>query len=175
MLSAKDILIIFFRGLGLFLLQVGVMQDLHIHGYAYPMVQALFILLLPYNTHPALLLIIAFGYGYLLDIFCNGSGIYAGSLVATAYFRKYILVLIRPLMGYAKDAVLNLHTLGSMWFAKYVFLSLLVHSLFYYFLDTLSLHNFLFTLLRALSSTLFSFVIIWIVNLLFIPAKFKRR
>jgi hypothetical protein len=175
MLSAKDILIILFRGLGLFLLQVGVLQELHIQGYAYPMVQVLFILLMPYNIAPALLLVIGFGYGYLLDVFCNGSGIYAGSLVATAYFRKYILALIRPLMGYDKDTVLNLQNLGSLWFAKYLFLSLLIHNLSFYFLDSLSLHNMLFTLLKAISGILLSFIILWIINLLFIPTKFKRR
>lgn len=175
MLNAKDKLIILFRGIGLFLLQVGVLQDLHIHGYAYPMVQALFILLMPYNTPPALLLLMGFGYGYILDIFCNGSGLYAGSLVATAYSRKYILALIRPLMGYDKDTVLNIQELGSLWFGKYLFLSLLVHNLFFYFLDVLSLHNLSYTILRALSSTFSSYIIIWIINLLFIPAKYKRR
>jgi hypothetical protein len=175
MMSAKDILLILFRFLGILLLQLGILQHIDIRGFGIPMIYPLFILLLPVYSSPVLLLILAFGLGYIIDVATNGGGINTASLVAMAYSRKYVLTLLKPLSGYEKESIPSITFFGMQWFLKYLIISILIHQLSFYFLDAMSLKNFFYTLLRGLSGSFITIIIIWIIYLLFVSTKRRRR
>ena len=120
----------------------------------------LFILLLPFKIPRILTLFLAFVLGIAIDFFYESYGIFAASLVFTAYVRAMVLKILTPREGYGiKDSPTKM-SLGDAWFFKYTGLLLLLHFLFYY-----SIESFTFVYMNAiLLKTFFS----WIGSMFFI-------
>lgn len=75
-----------------------------------------FLLFLPIQMPPVLLLLLAFVTGFTLDIFYDTGGIHAAATVLLAYLRPYILLLLTPRDGYDQNDSVNLHIMGWRWF-----------------------------------------------------------
>ena len=128
----------------------------------------LFIILLPFNTPRGFILILAFALGLGIDFFYESYGIYAASLVFTAYMRSIVLSLLTPREGYGIKSHPTKDSLGDRWFVRYAGLLLLFHLFFYYsieaftfvFINTILLKTFF----SWLGSMFFVLIIVYITN-----------
>src|SRR2546423_14747778 len=83
----------------LMLIQVYILDRIHIHYMVTPYVYFLFILWLPFNINRTLLMIIAFILGFTLDSFRHNPGFHTAACVLVAYIRPFLINLLIPQEG----------------------------------------------------------------------------
>ena len=76
------------------LVQVYILNQLHLHQYIIPYIYYLFILWLPFSVSRLGLLFIGFITGLTLDFFSMQIGIHAAACLLIAYIRELILPVI---------------------------------------------------------------------------------
>ncbi|HRF92087.1 MAG TPA: rod shape-determining protein MreD, partial [Bacteroides graminisolvens] len=81
---------------GLVLLQVLILNNIHLAGYATPFLYTYFILKFPSSVSRNELLLWAFFLGLIIDIFSNTPGINASATVLMAFVRPPLLTLFTP-------------------------------------------------------------------------------
>lgn len=148
------------RFIFLALLQVLVLDNINLGGYINPFLYVLFILLLPFETPKAMLLIFAFAMGLTIDIFNDSLGLHCASLVLMAYLRPVVLGVIAPRDGYDPGSFPRVYYFGLNWYLRYSILLVTIHHTTYYFLEAFSFENFIDTLLKIILSTIFSLFLI---------------
>ena len=136
-----------------------------IHFFIYP----LFILLLPLKTQRSLMLILAFIFGLIIDMFYDSPGLHAGSLVFLAYIRKYILKFLEPIEGYNIDSIPTIKSFGFNWFLIYSSVLISLHILLYFSLEAFSFQYFADIILKTIFSFIFSEIIIVLYVLIINP------
>jgi hypothetical protein len=125
------------RFFGLLVLQVGIFQtqnfeyfDIHVY--------IVFILLLPNNLLPALVVAASFVMGLSVDVFQNTAGLCAATATAVAAIRFPILTFLEPRGSYNSIQPLTKKALGAFWFMQYSTIIVLIHSILYALLEDLS-------------------------------------
>ena len=152
-------------------MQVLFMHSLVLFDTGFCFIYLAFLLFLPIQMPPVLLLLVAFVTGFTLDIFYDTGGIHAAATVLLAYLRPYILLLLTPRDGYDQNDSVNLHMMGWRWFLVYSFILIFLHHLTFFFLELAGIKLIGFTLLKIVVSTLFTGIVMIIIQLLF----FSRR
>jgi len=114
------------------LLQVLVLKNLVLFNVAFCFLFVAYILLLPVETNPLVLMGVGFLLGFLIDIFYNSLGLHASALVLIAYLRNYWLASITPQGGYDAGSAPSLNANGLQWFVVYSLPLVFVHHLFYF-------------------------------------------
>ncbi len=140
--------------------------------YLYP----LFILLLPFETPVALVLVAGFLCGISVDAFMNTAGMHAFAMVLIAYFRINVLNAIMPknLTEYAGQSP-SVKNMGWLPFLVYVAFMIVMHHIAFFTLELWSLGNIGYLLLKILASGLTSILMILAYVLLFTnPTGYKR-
>ncbi|MCT4623907.1 MAG: rod shape-determining protein MreD [Schleiferiaceae bacterium] len=148
------------------LLQVLVLNNFQLFGYLNPKVYPLFILLLPAKTNRPLLLLIAFALGLTIDIFENSGGIHASATLFLAFIRPALIQLITN-VGSNDVSRLNLTTLGIAKFLTYITPAVFIHHLWLFSLEAFTFRNYHLVLYETLISSAFSFLLMFILELLF--------
>lgn len=162
------------RFIVLLLLQVFVLDNVHLGGYINPYLYILFVLLLPFETPGWLLLTSSFALGFGVDMFEGTGGIHAAASTFIAFLRPYVLVLLSSSREYEPGINPSIADLGLRWFLSYAGFLTLAHHLALFMLEVFSFSDLIDTLRRTLMSTLVTFVIIIIVQYLFYPVRSKR-
>lgn len=137
-------------------LQVLLFKKLVLFNTAFCFLYVAFILLLPIETNPLVLMLLAFVSGLILDTFYDHQGMHAAATVALAYVRNYWLRFITPQGGYDLGAEPTLSANGLVWFLSYSVPLVLLHHLILFYLEAATWDLFWRTLARALSSMLFT-------------------
>lgn len=137
-------------------------------GIFYIMIYPLGILLLPIQMKRVWVVVLAFVCGAILDWFGNGGGLHTASLTFLGYFRGYILNYYRPKSGWDKFDVPNIYKQGITWFTYYISIGLIAHHFVYFSLESFSSIHILFTIRKMLLSMIMSFIVIMLINLLFL-------
>lgn len=163
----KEIVLNVLRFIGLLLFQVLVLNQVELHGFISPYIYPLFILLLPFKTPKAVLLILGFLMGISVDMFTNTPGLHAAVTVLLAYLRPSIVNLNIPPGGYEVIDKPHIGSMGLTWFIVYAGMSIFVHHTAYFFLEIYSMTYFFSTLLKVLCSGLLSLLLMVIVEYLF--------
>ncbi|NLU38881.1 MAG: rod shape-determining protein MreD [Bacteroidales bacterium] len=147
------------------LIQVGIMNNLQFSGLVNPYFYILFILLLPVNIPHYLLLLLGFALGISIDIFTNTPGIHASATVFASFIRPF---LFNSYNFDEKEKVLvpTLHNIGFKSFVRYALLMIIIHHFFLFFIEVFSFSGFLYTLIRAVLSSIFTFVVVLISQFL---------
>ncbi|MDP3463198.1 MAG: rod shape-determining protein MreD [Bacteroidales bacterium] len=159
------------RFIALILFQVLIINNIRIGGYVNPFVYVLFILLLPFNIKPWVLLMLGFVTGFTIDIFSLTPGLHTGATVLLAYMRP---VIIRLTIGPRDpEGTLNpgLHDLGARWFFTYSVLLVTLHHFALFLLEVFSFYHFGDIVLRTLYSVVFTEILIMVLLLLFSKGK----
>ena len=158
------------------LLQVYVLNKVPaLHRLVIPVIYYLFILWLPFSMTRIGLLITGFFTGLLLDYFLSTPGLHAAACVLVAYMRPFVINLLAP-----KDtAEFNYRepspkAMGWTPYLVYALTLTLFHHTYLVFLQWLSFGTFIDFLLKVISSTAISMLLIIITELLF-PRKLKFR
>jgi hypothetical protein len=134
-----------------------------IHLMIYP----LFILMLPFDTRPISLMILAFITGIGVDFFMNTFGLHTSAAVLVAYIRPGIYSLFSPRDGYDILKEPTFFELGPVWFLKVSVTILFVHSVWFFMLEYFKFSAWKEIIQSSVLSTLVTLVILFVLQILF--------
>jgi len=112
--------------IGLVLLQVLILNNIHIGELATPFLYIYFVLKLSSDTPRNQQMLWAFGIGLAIDIFDNTVGINAAAFVLMAFVRPTFLRLFTPRDTY-DSFIPSKKAMGSASFFRYLFACVLIH------------------------------------------------
>lgn len=151
---------------GILLLQTIVLDPIQLGRFITPVLYVLFIMVLPSNIKPWLLLVLAFVSGIIADFFSDTGGIHAICMLTIGFLRVYLLPLFMSKDNIEKGTEPNLFTMGYRLFALYALSLSLIYLLLFTFLDVASLNGFFYTLTTIVASTIITVFLIFIIQLL---------
>ncbi|MCB0401377.1 MAG: rod shape-determining protein MreD [Flavobacteriales bacterium] len=151
------ILLVLFQGL--------ILNNIELGGYINPYLYVLFILALPVEMPKWIVLIIAFVLGLVIDSFTSTMGMHTSATVFMAFSRAYLLKLMAPRGGYEFNAKPGIQMMGIAWYVMYAAILVLLHHLFLFYIESFKLTQFFSTFFRTISSTFFTLLMVFIVQL----------
>jgi hypothetical protein len=160
------------------LVQVFVLDKIHLHQMVTPYLYFLFILWLPFNMNRALLLLIAFALGFSMDSFRHNPGFHSAACVLIAYIRPFIINVMIPQEGaegnYEEPSIKSLG--GNLPYFIYVLVLTIIHHAWLFILEAWQFGNFWYFLAKTLLATAISLLLIIITELFFVrKQKFKTN
>ena len=172
----NDLIKNIFRLFIFIVVQVYVLDKLPpLHRFVIPYIYFLFILWLPFSLSRFGLLLIAFVTGLILDYFKQTPGLHAAACVLIAYARPFIISVLTPKdsteFNYREPSP---RAMGWAPYSVYVFILTLLHHTYLTLLEWLQFGTFLDFIIKVLSTTGISLLLIFTVELLF-PRKLKFR
>jgi hypothetical protein len=141
-------------------------------GTAHSFVYIGFLITLPIEMAviPGMLIGLAMGLG--VDAFTNTFGLHAAASVLLMYIRPVLLSGLTPQGGFPAGAIPRPNVLGFTWFSTFALPLIFTHHLVIFYVEYGGIDLFWTTLLKVLASTGYSFILITIIQYLFIT---KRR
>lgn len=161
-----------FRFIFLVLLQVLVIQNINLGSYIVMLPYVLIIIMLPFETPRMVLLFVSFFLGVVIDLFFDSSGLHASACTLMGFSRYYVLKFISPREGYDAGVQPTTEDMGLAWFLSYAGTLVLIHHLYFFYVEVFRFSEFFRTLLRVLLSSIATFGMIYLLQFLFY---FKRR
>lgn len=138
---------------GLILLQVLILNNVHIFGYATPFLYVYLLLKIESDAGRNGLMVWAFFLGLVVDAFFDTPGMNASAAVLLAFVRQVIIRLFVP-RDSVEAFVPSMRTMGISSFLKYVVFCVLVHHSVLLSIEFFSFAHMEILLLRIASSTL---------------------
>lgn len=148
---------------GLVLLQVLILNNVHIGGYATPFLYVYFILKFASGTSRNELMLWGFAIGLAVDVFSNTPGMNAAATTLLAFVRPLFLRLFTP-RDLLDSIVPSFNTMGTSPFLKYMVLSVFVHHLVLLSIEFFSFTSLPLLLLRVAACTLLTVVCIMAIE-----------
>ena len=150
------------------LAQALIFNKIVLFGTAHSFIYIGFLLTLPIEIAviPGMLIGLAMGLG--IDAFSNTFGLHAAASVFFMYIRPMIISGLTPQGGYTLGAMPRPNILGLGWFSIYALPLILIHHLVVFYVEFGSFNLFWSTLLKALASTAYSFLLIVVIQYMFI-------
>ena len=145
-------------------IQVLVLNNIHLFGLACPYLYIWAILALPVAMSPALVMVIAFALGFVIDIFCNSYGIHTSATVLVAFLRPYIMRLVASRENLEKPYP-SIASFGSAYYL-YAAVLIVIHHLMLFSLEAFSFAHTGMVLLKTLCSAIFTFVLVICIEFL---------
>jgi hypothetical protein len=149
------------------LYQVLILQNVVLFHTAFCYLYVLYLLLLPVDSNPLVLMIIGFAMGFIVDLFYESLGLHAFACVMMMYMRNYWLNSITPQGGYDNNSVPSLALSGVQWFLVYITPLIFTHHALLFYIEAGGFGMFWFTLWKVITSTLFTTLVILIAQFLF--------
>ncbi|WP_295773314.1 rod shape-determining protein MreD [uncultured Mucilaginibacter sp.] len=159
------------RFLVLVLVQVFLLKNVALYNLSVPYLYILFIMLLPFETPNVLLFFLSFALGLTIDAFYDTPGLHAAACVLMAFVRVLFISITVQKEGFDNEPEPTLGNMGFRWFFTYSSLLILFHHFFLFNLEVFSLSEIQYTLLRFLSSTVFTLFLVLISSFLFYRRK----
>ena len=153
----------------LILVQVFVLDRIHLNYMVTPYIYFLFILWMPFEGNRSVQMIIAFALGFTLDSFRHHPGFHAAACVLIAYLRPILINLLISQEGaennYRAPSAKSLG--GFIPYLVYAGMLTLVHHGWLFFLEAIQFGDFWYFIIKTVFSTAVSLLLIMIVELLF--------
>ena len=137
------------------LLQIVIVDNIHLGSYFYFNIYILAIFLLPYKLKGVPLLLFGFLLGLLMDFADNTVGIHAAASTFVAYIRPRLLQLTST-REELEDARGVQGLTDFRWFLKYSFMSTLLFNVVLIFAEAFTFRDILITMIRIILSTFIS-------------------
>lgn len=151
------------------LVQVYVLDKIHLHQVTTPYVYFLFILWLPFRMKRTWQMLVAFALGLTLDSFHHNPGFHAAACVLIAYIRPFLINLLIPQEGadtnYEEPSFKSMG--GMLPYFIYVTVLTLLHHSWLFLLEAMQFGNIWYFIFKTLVSTALSLLLIVITELLF--------
>lgn len=151
-----------FYFVALVLLQLLILNHVHINGYFSPFFYIAFILFLPFDFPKWAVMLMGFLTGLVIDLFTYTPGLHASATVLLAYGRIVLLPGLSPRGDYEMGTVPSANQYGWGWFFRYTIILTLLHHLALFFVETFTFVNFYSTLLKALSATVITLFLLFL-------------
>ena len=148
------------------ILQVLLLKNLVLFNTGFCFLYVAFILLLPIETNPLLLMLIGFAIGFMIDIFYNSLGLHALTMVFVAYLRNYWLGAITPQGGYDAGILPNVNSQGLQWFLVYTMPLVFLHHLTLFLVESAGFVLFWYSMLKTITSLMFTMTLIIVLQYL---------
>jgi rod shape-determining protein MreD len=148
---------------GLVLLQVLILNNVHIAGYATPFLYIYLILKFESDVPRNVLMLWAFFLGLSVDIFSDTPGMNASATVLLAFLRPVFLRLFVP-RDTLDSLIPSIRTMGVFPFLKYLIVSAFVHHAMLLAIEFFSFAHIGTLLLRMVASTLLTVTCIMAVE-----------
>ena len=158
----------------LVLMQVLIVQNIHLGSYIILLPYVLIILLFPFDTPKLVLLIGSFFVGLTVDAFYDTVGLHAAACTLMAFSRYYLLKFIAPRDGYEQGLEPNIDDMGPAWFITYAGSLIFIHHFFFFFLEVFRWNEFFRTFFRILLSSIGTFSFIYVIQYLFYKTSRRR-
>ena len=154
----------------LILVQVYILNQVPpLHRLVTPYIYYLFILWLPFKMGQRTQMLLAFALGFTLDCFTNTYGLHAAACVLIAYIRPFLInVLISQEGTESNYYEPSIQSMGFTPYLTYVTILTFVHHTFLFFLQALQTGGYFYFLLKSLTSTAISLLLILLIELLFV-------
>lgn len=160
------------------LVQVFVLDKIHLHQMVTPYIYFLFIIWMPFRMSRVGQMIIAFALGFTLDSFRHHPGFHAAACVMIAYIRPWLVSILIPQEGsdvsYDEPSI---KSLGGV-LPYFIFCGVLtfIHHAWLFLLEAWQFSNIWYFLVKTLLSTVVSLLLIMITELLFVrKQKFRTN
>ena len=147
--------------------QVVLLKNLVVFDSAFCLVYIGFLLFMPIDIGRPLLMLIGFFLGLSVDIFYDSLGVHAASAVLIGFIRPTWIDVLTPQGGYDASIAPGFQRMGFGWYFAYTGLLLFIHHLTIFYIEAGGFHLFFFTLVKVIFSTLFTFLILLVIQLLF--------
>lgn len=147
----------------------------HLHQLVTPYIYFLFILWLPFYMNRMAILALGFLLGLSVDYFSMTPGLHAAACTLIAYLRPLIINMFA-----SKDTTEFSYkepspkALGIRAYALYALILTLIHNSYLLFLEWLSFGSFIHFLMKLITTTAISMLMILIAELIF-PRQLKYR
>lgn len=151
------------------LVQVFVLDKIHLHQMVTPYLYFLFIIWLPFRMGRTQQMLLAFVLGFAMDSFRHHPGFHTAACVLVAYIRPFLVNILIPQEGADNNyEEPSFKSLGG--FLPYmVFISVLtfIHHSWLFLLEAWQFGNIWYFLVKTVLSTLLSLFLIIIAEMLF--------
>lgn len=144
----------------LLLAQVLILNNIHLGGFATPFLYIWLLLKLPNETPRGLLITIGFFFGLIIDLFCNTPGMHALATSFLAFMRDPILFLFVP-REELKTGTPSIRSMGFGAFSRYLIVSVVLYCFVLYVIEAFSFFDFPELLLKIVSSTLLTLLLMF--------------
>jgi len=146
--------------------QVFLLDELELFNIAPPFPFLLFIFMLPTSIPTPLLYIITFATGLIVDILSGSPGLHAFSCVFAIALRGQV-ILATMSSHYRSATEISLNSQASSWYVTYLLTLIIAHHTVYYLLEAMVQYNFLYTVMKIIVGSLYTFVLSYMLALLF--------
>lgn len=143
---------------GLVFLQVLILNNVHIAGYATPFVYIYFLLRLELNISRNETLLWGFVLGLCVDIFSNTPGMNGAATVLLAFVRPFLLRLFTP--RDTQEIVPSIKNLGFLSYLKYLLVAVFIHHAALFTISFFSFSDIQTLTLQIVGSTVLTVVCI---------------
>lgn len=133
----------------------------------HPMVYPLFILMLPFDTRPVVLMILAFFTGLGVDFFMNTFGLHTSAAVLVGYLRPELFRLFSPRDGYDVLREPAMSEWGFQWFFQVTGTSILIHHTWFFLLEYFKWSAWQDIIQSSFLSAIVTFIIFIVIQVLF--------
>jgi rod shape-determining protein MreD len=147
--------------------QVLILKNAVLFHTAFCFAYIVYLLALPVETNPLVLMGVGFVLGLIMDMFYDSLGLHAFSCVLIMFLRNYWLTRLTPQGGYDVSATPGIAMGGLQLFLVYITPLVLIHHSVLFFTEVGGFQFFWFTLMKVLCSTLYTIIVILIVQYLF--------
>ncbi|MBQ4022483.1 MAG: rod shape-determining protein MreD [Prevotella sp.] len=148
------------------LVQVLVLNHIHLLGYATPLLYVDFAVSFRRNYPKWGILVWCFLLGLCIDIFSNTPGVTSGALTLLGLLQPYLLAPFIP-RDSTDDLQPSMHTLGVAKFIYYVIVCVVIYTLAFFALEAFSFFNWEQWLLTVGGSFVLTVVFVLVVENLF--------
>ena len=155
----------------LLILQIFVFDNIRFGNYIHPYVYVLFVMILPFETTRAQLILAGFLMGMSVDIFNGTPGLNAAATVFMAFMRPVIIGLTTRKSDIEDKNSPTVTEMGLQWFVVYGLLLILLHNLVLFWLEAFSIRLLGIVIIETIISVPISFVIILLIIYIFKPIK----
>ncbi len=145
------------------LVQVLVLNQVHLFDSATPLLYIYMVLLFPRNYPKWGMLAWAFAMGLGVDMFSNTPGVAAASLTLVALLRPYLLGLFLQRES-AEDLVPSMKVLGFGRYLFFAFIIVFTYCLVFFSLEAFSFFNWMQWLFCVGGSTLLTLVLVMVLD-----------
>tara|TARA_B100000508_G_C11465858_1_gene282511 strand:- start:58642 stop:59157 length:516 start_codon:yes stop_codon:yes gene_type:complete len=133
----------------------------------HPMVYPLFILMLPFDTRPVVLMVVAFFTGLGVDFFMNTFGLHASAALLIAYIRPELFRLFSPRDGYDSLKEPSMSEWGVKWFIQVAGITIVIHHVWFFLLEYFKWSAWTEILQSSILSSIVTLVIFIVIQVLF--------
>ncbi len=143
--------------------QVFVLDNIHLFRIATPLLYLYVIVKTPANISRSQIILISFLLGIIMDIFSNTMGMHAAACTLAGMFRDPLMYSFSD-KELLEEASPSYRTLGVSAFIKYVTLLVAIHHIALFSIESISLFDPLFLIIRVFASVILTTLLIFVVE-----------